>query len=52
MSIQIRIQMFFHFFCCSEKIMYIKNYKNLFKYFIIFLIALPKISLKFYVYLY
>jgi hypothetical protein len=32
--------------------MYIKKlYKKLFKYFIIFLIILPKISFKFYVYL-
>jgi hypothetical protein len=33
--------------------MYIKKlYKNLFKYFIIFLITLSKINFKFYVYLY
>ena len=38
--------MFFSPFCCREKIMYIKNYtKNLFKYFIIFLITLQKIAL-------
>jgi hypothetical protein len=43
--------MFFHLFCCREKIIYIKNYINFFKYFIIFLITLPKISFKFYVYL-
>jgi hypothetical protein len=43
--------MFFHLFYCREKIMYIKNIKKLFKYYVIFLITLPKISFKFYVYL-
>jgi hypothetical protein len=51
MSIRIRIQMFFTFFVLGENNVHKKLYKNLFKYFIIFLITLPKINFKFYVYL-
>jgi hypothetical protein len=51
MSIRIRIRMFFHLFVVGKNNAHKKLYKNLLKYFIIFLITLSKISFKFYVYL-